>query len=69
MTFKFQFSLAMVLTLYKLDVSPAVRSVYMVIEALNIPDVEYVNVDLLSGEHLKEDYLKVSFKVNSTISI
>lgn len=49
----------MVLTLYKLDASPPVRSVYMVIEALKIRDVEYVDVNLLEGSHLKEEFLKV----------
>nr|QBQ58118.1 glutathione S-transferase delta [Mythimna separata]WAS27866.1 glutathione S-transferase [Mythimna separata] len=50
----------MVLTLYKIDASPPVRSVFMVIEALNIPDVEFVDVNLFEGEHLKEEYLKVN---------
>lgn len=51
----------MVLTVYKIDASPPVRSVFMVIEALNIPGVEYVDVNLLEGEHLKEEYIKVCF--------
>lgn len=50
----------MVLTLYKLDASPPVRSVYMVIEALKIRDVEYVDVNLLEGSHLKEEFLKMN---------
>ena len=33
----------------------------MVIQALNIPDVEFVDVNLMEGEHLKEEYLKVRF--------
>ncbi|CAB3233299.1 unnamed protein product [Arctia plantaginis] len=50
----------MVLTLYKMDASPPVRAVYMVIEALNIPDVNYVELNLLEDEHLKEDFLKLN---------
>ncbi|KAJ0172117.1 hypothetical protein K1T71_012090 [Dendrolimus kikuchii] len=50
----------MVLTLYKLDASPPVRAVFMTIEALNIPDVEYVDVNLLEGAHLNEEYLKMN---------
>lgn len=50
----------MVLTLYTLDASPPVRSVYMVIEALNISDVEYVPVNILEGAHLSEEYLKMN---------
>lgn len=49
----------MVLTLYKLNASPPVRAVLMTIEALNIPDVEFVDVNLLEGAHLSEEYLKV----------
>uniref|UniRef100_A0A2A4JI76 Glutathione S-transferase n=1 Tax=Heliothis virescens TaxID=7102 RepID=A0A2A4JI76_HELVI len=48
------------LTVYKIDASPPVRSVFMAIEALNIPDVEYVDVNLLEGEHLKEEFTKVN---------
>nr|QLI62210.1 glutathione S-transferase 14 [Streltzoviella insularis] len=50
----------MVLTLYKLDASPPVRATYMVIQALNISDVEYIDVNLLEYEHLKEDFLKLN---------
>ncbi|XP_063381735.1 glutathione S-transferase 1-like [Cydia fagiglandana] len=50
----------MVLTLYKLDASPPVRAVKMVIAAINLPDVEYVDVNLLQGDHLKEDYIKLN---------
>lgn len=49
----------MVLTLYKLDASPPARSVMMVIEALGLSDVEYVDVNLLEGAHMKEEYTKV----------
>lgn len=42
-----------------MDASPPVRAVYMAIEALNIPDISYVEIDLLGGEHLEEDFLKV----------
>lgn len=51
----------MVLTLYKVDGSPAVRSVYMTIAALGLQDIEYVDVNLMAGEHLKEEYLKVNY--------
>ncbi|NP_001037197.1 glutathione S-transferase epsilon 1 [Bombyx mori] len=50
----------MVLTLYKMDASPPVRAVYMVIEALSIPNVKYVDVDLLAEDHLKEEFLKLN---------
>ncbi|XP_075984526.1 glutathione S-transferase 1-like [Anticarsia gemmatalis] len=50
----------MVLTLYKLDASPPVRAVLMTIEALKIPDVEYIDVNLLEGDHLKEEYTKLN---------
>ncbi|XP_013166326.1 PREDICTED: glutathione S-transferase 1-like [Papilio xuthus] len=48
----------MVLKLYKLDASPPARAVMMTIEAANIPNVEFVDVNLLEKEHLKEEYLK-----------
>nr|XP_021183202.2 glutathione S-transferase 1 [Helicoverpa armigera]AIB07715.1 glutathione S-transferase GSTD1 [Helicoverpa armigera armigera]WRX06118.1 GSTD1k [Helicoverpa armigera] len=48
------------LTVYKIDASPPVRSVFMTVEALNIPDVEYVDVNLLDGDHLKEEFTKVN---------
>ena len=54
----------MVLTLYKIDASPPVRSVFMAIEALKIPGVKFVDVDVLGGEHLREEYLKVCFACN-----
>ncbi|KPI94304.1 Glutathione S-transferase 1 [Papilio xuthus] len=50
----------MVLTLYKLDASPPVRSVLMVIEAANITDVQYVNINVLKGDHLTNEYLKMN---------
>ncbi|XP_026735516.1 glutathione S-transferase 1-like [Trichoplusia ni] len=50
----------MVLTLYKMDASPPVRAVYMVIEYLNIPDVSYVEINLLADEHLKDNFLKLN---------
>ncbi|KAJ0172116.1 hypothetical protein K1T71_012089 [Dendrolimus kikuchii] len=50
----------MVLALYKMDVSPPCRSVFMVIEALNIPNVKLIELDLLQDEHLKEDFLKIN---------
>nr|AIH07587.1 glutathione S-transferase epsilon 12 [Spodoptera litura] len=50
----------MVLTLYKIDASPPVRSVFMAIEALDLKDVQMVDVNLFEGEHLKEEYLKVN---------
>ncbi|KPI94305.1 Glutathione S-transferase 1 [Papilio xuthus] len=50
----------MVLKLYKLDASPPARAVMMTIEAANIPNVEFVDVNLLEKEHLKEEYLKES---------
>lgn len=49
----------MVLTLYKLDPSPPVRAVYMTLEALNITDVEYVDVNLFEGEHFRDEFLEV----------
>ena len=36
------------------------RAVGMVCQKLGI-DVEYINVDLLKGEHLKEEFTRVSF--------
>lgn len=51
----------MTLTLYKLDASPPVRSVLMTIEVLGLSDVEYVDVNLLEGAHLKEEFTKVIY--------
>ncbi|XP_047027292.1 glutathione S-transferase 1-like [Helicoverpa zea] len=50
----------MVLTIYKMDRSPPVRAVFMTIEVLKIPNVQYVDVNLLESEHLKGDYLKMN---------
>nr|ASN63943.1 glutathione S-transferase epsilon 12 [Spodoptera exigua] len=50
----------MVLTLYKIDASPPVRSVFMAIEALDLENVQMVDVNLFEGEHLREEYLKVN---------
>ncbi|CAH1636155.1 unnamed protein product [Spodoptera littoralis] len=50
----------MALTLYKMDASPPVRAVYMVIEVLKLPNVEYVETDLLADDHLKDDFLKIN---------
>jgi Glutathione S-transferase, N-terminal domain len=45
--------------LYFDNISPPVRSVLLLIEALNI-DVDYRFVDLFAQEHLAEDYVKVT---------
>ncbi|XP_075984524.1 glutathione S-transferase 1-like [Anticarsia gemmatalis] len=50
----------MVLTLYKMDASPPVRAVYMTIEALKIPNVDYRDLNLLADEHLTEEFLKIN---------
>nr|AIH07590.1 glutathione S-transferase epsilon 15 [Spodoptera litura] len=50
----------MALTLYKMDASPPVRAVYMVIEALKLHNVKYVETDLLADDHLKDDFLKIN---------
>ncbi|KAI8437477.1 hypothetical protein MSG28_011799 [Choristoneura fumiferana] len=50
----------MVLTLYKLDASPPVRAVYMTIESLGISDVEYIDVNVLELDQLKEDFIKLN---------
>lgn len=57
----------MVLTLYQLDASPPVRAVLMTIESLKIPDVEYVDVNLLEGAHLIEEFTKVIYVALSFI--
>lgn len=54
------------LTIYKKDTSPPSRSVFMTVAALNIPDVKYIDVWLPRGEHLTEEYLKVSIYEVST---
>ena len=53
----------MVLTLYKFDASPPVRAVHMVIEKLKIPNVNYVETDLLADDHLKDAFLKVNRRI------
>jgi glutathione S-transferase len=45
--------------LYFDNISPPVRSVLLLIEALNI-DVDYEFVDLFAQEHLAEKFVKVS---------
>ncbi|KAF9408155.1 hypothetical protein HW555_012062 [Spodoptera exigua] len=50
----------MALKLFKMDASPPVRAVYMVIEALKLPEVKYVETDLLNDDHLKDDFLKIN---------
>ncbi|XP_045486923.1 glutathione S-transferase 1-like [Pieris rapae] len=49
----------MVLTLYKCDLSPPVRSVLMVIEHLKLP-VQFVDVNFIKGEQLTEEYKKIN---------
>ncbi|CAK1545467.1 unnamed protein product [Leptosia nina] len=49
----------MVLTLYKYDLSPPVRSVLWVIEALKLP-VQFVEVNFLKNEHLTEEFKKIN---------
>ncbi|XP_045517975.1 glutathione S-transferase 1-like [Pieris brassicae] len=49
----------MVLTLYKLDLSPPVRSVLMVIEHLNLP-VQFVDVNFMKGEQLTNEFKKIN---------
>ncbi|CAF4879827.1 unnamed protein product [Pieris macdunnoughi] len=49
----------MVLTLYKCDLSPPVRSVLMVIEHLKLP-VQFVDVNFMKGEQLTEEYKKIN---------
>ncbi|KAH8272856.1 hypothetical protein KR018_005170 [Drosophila ironensis] len=47
------------LTLYGIDGSPPVRSVLLTLYALGV-DFEYKVVNLLTGEHLKPEYLKIN---------
>ncbi|CAK1545468.1 unnamed protein product [Leptosia nina] len=49
----------MVLTLYKNDGSPPVRSVLWVIEKLKLP-CEFVDINLMNKEHLTEEYKKIN---------
>lgn len=46
--------------LYYDDRSPPVRSILLLIKALNI-DLEYQFVDLFKGKHLDPEFLKVIF--------
>ncbi|KAJ8709310.1 hypothetical protein PYW07_009136 [Mythimna separata] len=48
------------LKLYKKDTSAPCRSVYMVLEILNITDVEYVNMNLVKRDHYTDEYLKMN---------
>lgn len=50
--------------LYKKDTSAPCRSVYMVIEILKIPDVEYINMNLIKRDHFTDEYLKVILLFN-----
>ncbi|KAH8390779.1 hypothetical protein KR215_006804 [Drosophila sulfurigaster] len=45
------------LVLYGVDVSPPVRACLLTLRALELP-YEYIEVDLFSREHFKEDFLK-----------
>tara|TARA_A100001015_G_C14835954_1_gene650512 strand:+ start:266 stop:931 length:666 start_codon:yes stop_codon:yes gene_type:complete len=45
--------------LYKDDVSPFVRGIYKLVEKHNL-DVEFVDVKLFEGEHLKDEYKGIS---------
>lgn len=53
----------MVLTLYGMDASSPVRAVKMVINKLNIPDIEYIQINLLKGEHTYDSFLEVNIIV------
>ncbi|SPP75875.1 glutathione S-transferase 1 [Drosophila guanche] len=47
------------LTLYGIDLSPPVRSVLLTLKALGLP-FEYKVVNLLGGDHLKPEFLKMN---------
>lgn len=49
----------MALKVYYTALSPPSRAVLIAVKALEL-DVEYINVDLMKGEHLDPEYLKVS---------
>ncbi len=49
----------MPVTLYGLFESPPLRSTLLTLNALNVP-YDFVKVDLFAGEHLQEEFLKVS---------
>lgn len=44
--------------LYGAELSPAVRGVWLTTRAMNL-DIENRSVNLLAGEHLKPEFLKV----------
>ncbi|CAD7089144.1 unnamed protein product [Hermetia illucens] len=45
--------------LYGMEISTVVRSVLMVAKAIDL-DIEYREIDLFAGDHLKEEYLKMN---------
>ncbi|XP_017014761.2 glutathione S-transferase 1-like [Drosophila takahashii] len=47
------------IVLYGVDLSPCVRTIKLVLKALNL-DYEYKEVNLEAGEHLSENYLKMN---------
>ncbi|CAH1154586.1 unnamed protein product [Phaedon cochleariae] len=46
-------------TLYMIPPSPPVRSVNMCAKAIGV-DLNYINVDLFTGDHLKPEFLKIN---------
>ncbi|XP_072933229.1 glutathione S-transferase 1-like [Epargyreus clarus] len=50
----------MVLTLYKFDASPPARSIFMVLSTLDVPEINFVDVNLILSEHLAEDFVKIN---------
>ncbi len=44
--------------LYGAELSPAVRAVWLTTRAMNL-ELENRSINLMAGEHLKPDYLKV----------
>lgn len=48
--------------LYMLPPSPAVRAVLLCANALGV-DLEMITVNLLTGEHLTPEYLKVNYEM------
>ncbi|XP_060520798.1 uncharacterized protein LOC132698622 [Cylas formicarius] len=51
-------SLKMVLKLYSAAASPAVRGTLLTIEALGLTNVEIVPINLMTGDHLKPEFLE-----------
>lgn len=47
--------------LYMLDISPPVRGVMLAAKAIGVK-LEYKEVDLITGDHLTDAYVKVSTK-------